>query len=62
MNAISRLAIPPRYLCATAFIGLLFIPAISLNAQPPAGTAASQTAAAPICEPASLGSPYIPVD
>lgn len=63
MNAISRLATPPRYLCAAAFIGLTFVPAISLLSEPPAAAAAgSQTTAAPICEPASLGSPYIPVD
>jgi Capsule assembly protein Wzi len=68
MNATSRTANPLRYLCAAIFIGLSFLPAISLAAAPPAGPPAaaapggSQSGPASVCEPATLGSPYIPVD
>ncbi len=65
MNATGRTAIPPRYLCAIAFIALSSICANSSAAEPPStppAASASQSAPSSVCEPSSLGSPYIPVD
>ncbi|HEV2324470.1 MAG TPA: hypothetical protein VGS10_11025, partial [Terracidiphilus sp.] len=68
MDATCRIANPPRYFCATIIIGLILLSGNLLAAeQPPshpsaAASSASQSQPASICEPAILGSPYIPVD
>jgi hypothetical protein len=67
MNATRGIASPPRCFCAAVFIGL-FLSANFLAAEQPsnsasaAAPASSQSQPASICEPAVLGSPYIPVD
>ena len=67
MNLVNRLGGAPAVLCAGALAGAL-LAANVLMAEPPAepsGTAQARGSAgtpAAVCEPASLGSPYIPVD
>ena len=67
MNLVNRLVGAPAVLCAGALAGVL-LAANVLIAEPPAapsGTAQAGGSAgtpAAVCEPASLGSPYIPVD
>lgn len=65
----SHIANPHRYFCAAAFIGLVLLSANSISAAQAASSATQTTAPAdaqnvpsPLCEPADLGSPYIPVD
>ena len=67
MNETSRSATPPRCVCAAVFSGFILLSAVFLRAEqppapPPAGAAQAQSATDSICEPAHLGSPYIPVD
>jgi hypothetical protein len=66
MYANSGIANPPRYFCAAVFIGSLFLSANSFSAAQAApaasGPADAQNTPSSICEPAHLGSPYIPVD
>lgn len=68
MHATSRIANPYRYFCAAVLFGLVFLCANICPAEQPAPPApaavpaASQGRPASICEPAILGSPYIPVD
>ena len=68
MQATSRIANPPRYFCAAVILGLIFSAADCCFAAQPASPhssaalADSQGDASSVCEPADLGSPYIPVD
>ena len=63
MKAIKRTSVAAPMRCAWVMAGLVIICIPSMTAEQPAATAgdgAKTTASA--CEPAKLGSPYIPVD
>ena len=67
MSVSSRLAIASVIPSAIVLTGLFSSIPLRLTAETPEGSAAAQTTRdygrpAPVCEPATLGSPYIPVD
>lgn len=67
MSLVKRVSVAPAFLCAGTLAGALLAASVLMAEPPvaPAGTAqagGSANSPAPVCEPDSLGSPYIPVD
>lgn len=67
MGLVNRVSVAPVLLCAGALAGVLLAANVLMADPPgaPSGTAQAEGSAntpASVCEPASLGSPYIPVD